>query len=37
MQVAKNKVVSIDYTLKNDAGEVIDSSEGQEPLFYLHG
>jgi FKBP-type peptidyl-prolyl cis-trans isomerase SlyD len=37
MQVAKNKVVSIDYTLKNDEGEVIDSSEGQEPLFYLHG
>jgi len=37
MQVAKNKVVSIDYTLKNDAGEVIDSSEGHEPLFYLHG
>lgn len=37
MQVAKNKVVSIDYTLKDDAGEVIDSSEGFEPLFYLHG
>jgi FKBP-type peptidyl-prolyl cis-trans isomerase SlyD len=37
MQVAKNKVVSIDYTLKNDAGEVIDSSEGHEPLLYLHG
>jgi len=37
MQVAKNKVVAIDYTLKNDAGEVIDSSEGQEPLHYLHG
>lgn len=37
MQVAKNKVVSIDYTLKDDAGEVIDSSEGYEPLFYLHG
>ena len=37
MQVTKNKVVSIDYTLKDDAGEVIDSSEGSEPLFYLHG
>ena len=37
MQIAKNKVVSIDYTLKDDAGEVIDSSEGFEPLFYLHG
>jgi FKBP-type peptidyl-prolyl cis-trans isomerase SlyD len=37
MQIAKNKVVSIDYTLKDDAGEVIDSSEGFEPMFYLHG
>ncbi|HXH65235.1 MAG TPA: peptidylprolyl isomerase, partial [Mariprofundaceae bacterium] len=37
MQVAKNKVVSIDYTLTNDAGEIIDSSEGHEPLLYLHG
>ena len=37
MQVAKNKVVSIHYTLKDDAGEVIDSSEGHEPMLYLHG
>ncbi|RLL54793.1 peptidylprolyl isomerase [Mariprofundus sp. EBB-1] len=37
MQIAKNKVVSIHYTLKNDAGTVIDSSEGAEPLVYLHG
>ena len=37
MQVSENKVVSIHYTLKNDAGEVIDSSEGREPLSYLHG
>ena len=35
--IAKNKVVSIDYTLTNDAGEVIDSSKGREPLTYLHG
>lgn len=25
------------YTLKNDAGEVIDSSVGGDPLAYLHG
>lgn len=25
------------YTLKNDDGTVIDSSEGREPLAYLHG
>jgi len=37
MQIAKDKVVSIHYTLKNDAGSVIDSSEGAEPLVYLHG
>ena len=37
MQIANNKVVSFDYTLTNDAGEVIDSSQGGEPLVYLHG
>jgi len=37
MQIAKDRVVSIHYTLKNDAGTVIDSSEGAEPLVYLHG
>ena len=37
MEIAKGKVVSIHYTLKNDSGEVLDSSEGREPLAYLHG
>lgn len=37
MQVSENKVVSIHYTLRNDAGEVIDSSAGRAPLRYLHG
>lgn len=37
MQVSKDKVVSIDYTLKSNEGQVIDSSEGREPLTYLHG
>ena len=36
-QVAKDKVVSIDYTLTGTGGEVIDSSQGGEPLTYLHG
>lgn len=35
--VGDNLVVSIHYTLTSDAGEVIDSSEGAEPLRYLHG
>lgn len=37
MQIAKNAAVQIHYTLKNDAGEVLDSSEGAEPLAYLQG
>jgi FKBP-type peptidyl-prolyl cis-trans isomerase SlyD len=37
MQVTDNMAVSIHYTLKNDEGEIIDSSEGSEPLAYLHG
>ena len=37
MLIAANKAVSIDYTLKNDAGEILDSSQGGAPLVYLHG
>jgi FKBP-type peptidyl-prolyl cis-trans isomerase SlyD len=37
MNVAPNTVVHIHYTLKNDAGDVLDSSNGNEPLAYLHG
>src|SRR4051794_40034525 len=36
-QVAKDKVVSIDYTLTGTGGEGIDSSQGGEPLPHLHG
>jgi FKBP-type peptidyl-prolyl cis-trans isomerase SlyD len=37
MTISHHKVVTIDYTLKNAQGEVLDSSEGQDPLVYLHG
>lgn len=37
MQIADKAVVSIDYTLRNDEGEILDSSEGAQPLAYLHG
>ena len=37
MKVANHSVVSIHYTLTNNDGEVLDSSEGQAPLTYLHG
>ena len=30
-------VVTIHYTLTDESGEVIDSSEGADPLAYLHG
>jgi len=37
MKVSENAVVVIDYTLTDNEGEVIDSSEGAGPLAYLHG
>lgn len=37
MQIGKNSVVSINYTLKNPDGQTIDTSEGREPLTYMHG
>ncbi len=37
MTIAKDKVVSIDYTLKDAQGIVLDSSEGSDPMPYLHG
>jgi FKBP-type peptidyl-prolyl cis-trans isomerase SlyD len=37
MRIARNAVVSIDYTLTDDDGQVLDSSEGRGPLSYLHG
>jgi len=37
MLIKDNMVVSIHYTLKNEEGQVLDSSQGREPLNYLHG
>jgi FKBP-type peptidyl-prolyl cis-trans isomerase SlyD len=37
MQIAERSVASFHYTLTNDAGDVLDSSDGREPLAYLHG
>ena len=37
MQIEKNKVVSIHYTLTDNAGKVIDSSDGRDPLLYIQG
>jgi FKBP-type peptidyl-prolyl cis-trans isomerase SlyD len=35
--IADGKVVTFHYTLKNDAGETLDSSSGGDPMPYLHG
>lgn len=35
--VGKDMVVTFHYTLKNETGDVLDSSTGSEPLSYLHG
>jgi len=37
MIIKENSVVTMHYELKNSEGEVLDSSNGQEPLVYLHG
>ncbi len=37
MQISQDSVVTIDYRLTNDAGELLDSSEQHGPLAYLHG
>ncbi len=35
--IAKNKVVSMSYCLKDTKGEELDRSEKNKPLEYLHG
>src|SRR5262249_7220782 len=37
MQIANNSGVSFHYTLTDDNGQVLDSSQGREPLVYLQG
>lgn len=37
MQIADRNVASFHYTLTNDGGEVLDTSQNREPLAYLHG
>ena len=37
MQITKNKVASIDYTLRDGDGNILDTSSGREPLTYLQG
>lgn len=37
MNITDNCVASFHYTLTDSTGKVLDSSDGQEPLSYLHG
>lgn len=37
MPIRSQQVVSIEYTLTDDDGKTLDSSQGREPLAYLHG
>ncbi len=37
MEITADRVVLIHYTLKDDQGEVLDSSAGGEPLAYIQG
>jgi FKBP-type peptidyl-prolyl cis-trans isomerase SlyD len=37
MQIEDNKVVTLHYTVKTADGDVIDSSDGNEPLAFIQG
>ena len=37
MEISADRVVTIHYTLKDDAGTILDSSASGEPLAYLQG
>ena len=37
MTIQKNNVVAINYNLQGDDGNVIDSTQGGQPLEYIHG
>lgn len=37
MQITKERVAAIHYTLTDNDGKILDSSAGRDPLYYLHG
>jgi FKBP-type peptidyl-prolyl cis-trans isomerase SlyD len=37
MKIADKKAVAIEFTLKDEAGEVLETSVGGDPLWYLQG
>ncbi|OPY70347.1 MAG: FKBP-type peptidyl-prolyl cis-trans isomerase SlyD [Syntrophorhabdaceae bacterium PtaU1.Bin034] len=37
MRIEKDKAVTLEYTLRNEEGEVLETSRGRQPLKYIHG
>ena len=37
MRIADNRVVSIQFTLSNESGQVLESAPEEKPLVYVHG
>ncbi len=37
MQITKQKSVTVEYTLTNESGQVLDTSKEREPLTYIQG
>lgn len=37
MQIARNRVVTIDFTMFSEENEVLESSQEEGPLVYMHG
>jgi len=37
MQISKDKVVTFHYRLKDESGQEMESSHGEDPVCYLHG
>jgi FKBP-type peptidyl-prolyl cis-trans isomerase SlyD len=37
MKISNHKAVTVQYTLTDDSGAIVDTSKGREPLSYIHG
>ena len=37
MSIETGRMVELEYTLASPEGEVLETSEGEEPLLYVHG
>ena len=37
MKIGKHKVAAIHYTLRDNTGTILDTSDGRDPLYYIQG